>query len=80
MVTSLTKCAEDTKYEINIKKKLMREKKHCINPIWTTSSSYFYKKNVDATSMIFQNLNPQINKEGASHYALFVTPVMLQYI
>ena len=38
--------------------------------------------NVDALSMIFQNLNPfsHVNKEGAWHYALFVTPLMLQYI
>ena len=42
----------------------------------------FLQKNVDTLSMIFQNLNPisHINKEGASHYALFVTPLMLQYI
>ena len=42
----------------------------------------FLQENVDALSMIFQNLNPfsHINREGASHYALFVTPPMLQYI
>ena len=42
----------------------------------------FLQENVDALFMIFQNLNSfsLVNKERASHYALFVTPPMLQYI